>query len=471
MRRELNRAAIIAFLVIVGCAVLLQTKQVGARPCTPPNLSASVEGRATAFIPQTLCATRLVSRQPEYFSEGPLYNPTFTYSDSSLSFTIPTILWSARGKAVYAPSRSETVAPNTTTYWFLRVPKSSRGGQVHGSFVSSTSSAPRSNEVLEYTVVSDESGISWVSFPFPAQLLILGSAEALHNQPTQPSAKERTLSVAGAGVQIDGSGDVSALGSVTGETGLVAGVPTAGQYYSDGQIAVGPPETGGGLTGLFTAGTAGSAPNSGYGIFTFGNHTGSASWTQIGDSGLDNMSGVWNTVIGILEAYGGPAQTGCDMDAEGNWGCSGSLYGNAVPTPVPSSAFPSPTVYPAAYAGPAVIAQATSAPTAQPGYVLVNGTSAGLSHNACWATATASSGVPCEFSWSISSFSSGIGTTTVNVPPSSICTVTATQTAIVTSGDVMTTWVTGPSSATLTVHAQDLLGTNSATFSGNGNCN
>jgi hypothetical protein len=80
--------------------------------------------------------------------------------------------------------------------------------------------------------------------------------------------------------------------------------------------------------------------------------------------------------------------------------------------------------------------------------------------------------VPCAFTWSISSFSSGIGTTTVTVPSSSICTVTATQSPVVASGDVMTTWVTmGPPPTVLTVHAQDLLGTYSGSFAGNGNCN
>ncbi len=157
---------------------------------------------------------------------------------------------------------------------------------------------------------------------------------------------------------------------------------------------------------------------------------------------------------------------GCAMDANANWGCGGGLFGNASATPLPNGPTPVPTTYPSPYGGPVVIAQATSAPTAQPGNVLVAGTSAAVTHNAC----SASSGIPCEFTWSISSFSSGVGTTTVTVPASSVCVVTATQSPVVASGDVMTTWVTIGPFTPLTVHAQDLLGTYSGSYGGNGNC-
>ena len=160
---------------------------------------------------------------------------------------------------------------------------------------------------------------------------------------------------------------------------------------------------------------------------------------------------------------------GCAIDAAGNQGCSGGLYGNAAATPFPNptSALPPPATADPRYEGPAVIAQATSPPTPQTGNVLIDGIMAALGHNAC----TASSGVPCEFSWTIT-LSSGAGSTPVPVPGFSVCTVTPTQTPIFPSGDLMTVWVDPPAMATsLSVHAQDLQGSAMGTFGGLGNCN
>lgn len=512
MRQGLSRAAVIAFLVLGSVVGLSQTIPVGATLCGP-------------LSPKAVCDGAAATRRLGYFTQGPLYNPTFAYRGSSLSFTIPAMVWSALGKAVYAPSVSETVAPDTTTYWYLQVSQSSqriRSG-VRGSYVSSTSAAPGPNQVLEYTVVSDRSGISSVTFPMPAQLLSREAAEELLNHPIEPNGGTALLAVVEQGAQVDGSGDgffngavqanagatpsavftplyygnvvvaqttsaptaqpgfISVVNGIAAGTGQPAPVYTSGQItagagqvtpaFQNGQVAVGFPYTGSGngngLTGLFTAGTAGNIPNTGSGVITWGNATGTNSWTQFGSSGNHLDSGVYSTVLGLLEVNGvTPAINGCSFDAEANWGCSGSLNGNAFATPVPSGAKPAPTSYPTGYGGPAVIAQATSAPTAQPGNVLVGGTSAAVSHNVC----SASSGVPCEFTWSITSFSSGKGNVGVTVPASSICIVTATQTPIVGSSDVMASWVTGPALAILTVHAQDLLGTYSGSFGGNGNC-
>jgi hypothetical protein len=215
-------------------------------------------------------------------------------------------------------------------------------------------------------------------------------------------------------------------------------------------------------------------------VLAYGNFTQSGTWTQIGASAKHDISGVHNTVFSVLDEVSPspPSEVGCAMDAGANLGCSGDLYGNAYATPFPApvdsnpNPNPTPTTYPTQYAGPAVIAQATSPPTPQPGNVLINGTLAALSHNACMSPSTSpvSSGVPCEFTWAIPSFSMGIGTTTVVVPVSSVCTVTATQSPIVASGDVMTVWVT-LSDTILTVHAQDLQSSAMGTFGGIGNCN
>lgn len=454
MRQQFSRAAIITFLVLVGFVALSQARLARAKPCIPANVAGSGVGRGAGRVPQTPCVR-------EYFSEGPLYNPTFNYSNSSRRFRIPAMVWSALGKIVYAPSVLEKAAPATTTYWFLRVSETSTASRIQGSFVSSTSGIPESNEVLEYTVVSDKSGISSVAFPAPAQLLKVESADVPPSQSVELNSDTGRSPTAELVAQAN-------VGALVGSNGTVLVNPSAVPAYASGQIAVGDYAGGSGLTGLFTAGTAGNIPNSGSGVLTFGNGTGTDNWTQIGASNGHDINGVRNTVIGILEVYGPSPfnEIGCAMDANANWGCGGGLFGNASATPLPNGPTPIPTTYPSPYGRPVVIAQATSAPTAQPGNVLVAGTSAARTHNAC----SASSGVPCGFTWSISSFSSGIGTTTVTVPASSVCVVTATQSPIVASGDVMTTWVTLAPFTPLTVHAQDLLGNYSGSFGGNGNC-
>lgn len=118
MFQKLSPAASVVFLLLVSIVVLSQARLVSARPCTPPSASATGASRGAALVPQTPCVG-------EFLSEGPLYNPTFAYSNSSLSFRIPAMVWSALGKTVYVPLRSEKVAPDTTTYSFLHVSESS----------------------------------------------------------------------------------------------------------------------------------------------------------------------------------------------------------------------------------------------------------------------------------------------------------------------------------------------------------
>jgi hypothetical protein len=449
MRQELRRAVVIAFLLFIGILALSQTRLVGARSCTPTNLPSGDVGRGGALVPQAPCAR-------EHFSEGPLYIPAFAYSKSSLSFTIPAMVWSALGKAILVPSRSEKVAPDTTTYWFLRVSQSSPVGRLGGSFVSSASAVPGPNEVLEYIVVSDAFGISTVRFPISAQLLGVESRKTFPIQSTGTAQGEPAEVVAQASV-----------GALVESNGTVLVNPSTVPAYASGQIAVGDYAGGSGLKGLFTAGTAGNIPNPGNGIFTWGNGGGTTSYTRIDVNGDEvfPIGGVSNTAFGVFEVLG-TSPYGCDMDANANWGCNGGLFGNAAATPVPNGTLVTPTTYPSPYGGPVVIAQSTSGPTPQSGSILVSGTSAAVTPNIC----SVSSGVPCNFTWMIASFSSGIGATTQNVPASSVCKVTAGQTPIVASNDVMTMWITGPSTNTLTVHAQDLLGTYSGSFAGYGNC-
>jgi hypothetical protein len=296
-----------------------------------------------------------------------------------------------------------------------------------------------------------------------AQLLGVELAKTFPSQPIQSTGTTQAESA-----ELVAQASVGAL---VESNGTVLVNPSTVPAYTSGQIAVGDYAGGSGLMGLFTAGTADHIPNIGHGALEFGNGTASGYWTQIGASDHHIINGVSNLAISILVDNNGPFnEIGCAMDAEGNWGCGGGLYGNAAATPVPNGTSVTPTTYPSPYAGPVVIAQLLSAPasvpTRQPGSILVRGTSAAVTPNTC----SGSSGVPCKFAWSISSFSSGIGTTTATVPASSVCTVTATQTPIVASNDVMTMWVTGPSTNTLTVHAQDLLGTYSGSFGGNGGC-
>jgi hypothetical protein len=521
MRYRLNRLAMIAFFAIFILILFSQTRGAGARPCTSFNPSSVGSTRGALVYNPAPCVK-------EYLTQGPLYNPTFTYSDSSLSFEIPTMTWSALGKAVFVPATHAKVAPDTTTYWFLRVPASSPAGRSRGSFVPSTSQASGRNELLEYVVVSNRSGIAWVRFPMPAQLRQAEWTDQSSNQPNVGgSALTEVVAQMGIGVQTDTSGDGFFYGAVVANAGgppapifagpnyglaviaqttssptaqpgsiaLVNGITVnAGApdpLYTNGQVAVGfpntttgNPTTGQGLRGLFTAGTAGTLTDGGNGVLTFGNHTQDGYWTQIGGSGRISIDGVYNTLFSVLdEVQPSPASAiGCVTDAGGNVGCSGGLYGNADSLPFPSprdsptppgpNPNPTPTAAPTQYAGPAVIAQkGPGAPIAQTGNVLINGTFGALQHNACAAPpgTTPSSGTPCEFTWTISSWSSGIGTTTVTVPASSVCNVTAIQPPI-DGMKIITMWVT-LSGTTLTVNAQVLDNSYDTSFSGNGNCN
>src|ERR1700727_44023 len=112
MRQRLNRAGILAFVLLVSIVGLSQTKRVNAELC-PGALA-----HAGAFTPQMHCIK-------EYFSAGPLYNPTFSYSATSLSFRMPSMMWSALGHVIFTPAIQQKAAPNATRYWFLRFSRSS----------------------------------------------------------------------------------------------------------------------------------------------------------------------------------------------------------------------------------------------------------------------------------------------------------------------------------------------------------
>ena len=163
MRYRLSILAIIAFVALLILVLFSHTREADARPCTSIDASSAGPASRGAFVHNPAPCVK------EYLTEGPLYNPTFTYSNASLSFEIPTMMWSALGKAVFVPATRAKVVPNSTTYWFLRVPGSQMGAN-RGAFISSTSSVAGKNELLEYVVASSQSGIEWVRFPMPAQL-------------------------------------------------------------------------------------------------------------------------------------------------------------------------------------------------------------------------------------------------------------------------------------------------------------
>jgi hypothetical protein len=528
MRYRTQRIVTIAFLALLVVVLVSQPRGVKARPCTAiETSSASSPGRDVIVHNAAPCVR-------SYLTAGPLYNPMFTYSDSSLSFGIPAMMWSGLRKVVFVSATRAKVAPNTTTYWFLRVPDSSTTGKARGfgSFVSSTSPMPRQDELLEYVVVSNKSGIAWVRFPLGAQLRQFQSADPSSDQANLAGSDlTEVVAQANVGIQTDSSGDGFFNGAVvanaavtpsplfTGTSGGAyygdaviaqalptstgAGVPYATAQpgsmsvtggltvdagakapgFKDGQVAVGfgvtstasPILAGAGLRGLFTAGTAGKAPNAGDGVLTFGNNTGDVTWTQIGASGGHHINGVHNTVFSVLEEVEAPTgghynQIGCAMDAGSNWGCGGGLFGNAGATPFPPTPKPgdppppTPGTYPSSYGGPAVIAQNPGGiyplpPTAQPGNVLINGTIGALgiisssAHNTC----SASSGVPCGFTWTITP-TSGSGSVNVPVPASSVCTISATQSPYISGSDVVTMWAGPLSGTTLTVNVKATTG-------------
>jgi hypothetical protein len=398
MRYRVQRIVTIAFLAVLVVVLLTQPRGVKARPCTVMEASpASSLGRDVIVHNAAPCVR-------SYLTAGPLYNPMFSYSDSSLSFEIPAMTWSGLRKIVFVAATRAKAAPNTTTYWFLRVRDSSTTGKARGvgSFVSSTSPIPRQDELLEYVVVSSKSGISWVRFPLGAQLRQFQSTDPSSGQGNLAGSDlTEVVAQANVGVQTDSSGDGFFNGavvanaaatpsplftgttagayygyaaiaqvlpsptgpgvpfataqpgsmSVTGGLTIDAGKPSPG--FKDGQVAVGfgitstasPVLAGAGLEGLFTAGTAGKDPNAGHGVLTFGNSTGDVTWTQIGASGGHHINGVHNTVFSVLEEVEAPTgghynQIGCAMDAGSNWGCGGGLYGNAGATPFPPTPGP-----------------------------------------------------------------------------------------------------------------------------------
>ncbi len=84
------------------------------------------------------------------------------------------------------------------------------------------------------------------------------------------------------------------------------------------------------------------------------------------------------------------------------------------------------------------------------------------------ATCSASSNLPCTFTWTCT-MALGACTTTQAVPALSNCTTTPTVNPVLSTTNIASDWVT-LASTTLTVHVADTLGTSTAAFSGNGHC-
>lgn len=103
----------------------------------------------------------------DFYTDGAIENPVFSYSGSSYAFTIPALDWIAGGNRIHTATASLTAPASATSYWFVD-PKVSPPAFTR----SLTNTPPTASSVLEYTVVADGSGITGVTFPLLTMLKV-----------------------------------------------------------------------------------------------------------------------------------------------------------------------------------------------------------------------------------------------------------------------------------------------------------
>jgi hypothetical protein len=136
--------------------------------CVPPNTIAPGQPQSAIPVQQNFVFDASCAGQPgDWFTDGPIQNPTITYSGSSFDFTIPALNWIALGTRVYSPLSTQSVIPSTTTYFFLTA--------ATGAWSQSTSNTVPAGTVLEYTVVSNGSGVTSITLPARAQATFYSS--------------------------------------------------------------------------------------------------------------------------------------------------------------------------------------------------------------------------------------------------------------------------------------------------------
>ena len=103
----------------------------------------------------------------DIYADGALFsNIAFTYSGTSLNFTIPAMTWVVQGNRVYTPSTAITANANATNYYWL---------DIYGVWRTTfTNATPTAKSNLMYTVVASGTGISSVTNPILAVPTFLG---------------------------------------------------------------------------------------------------------------------------------------------------------------------------------------------------------------------------------------------------------------------------------------------------------
>jgi hypothetical protein len=111
----------------------------------------------------------------DVYTDGSFYDPSFTFSGSSYTFTIPANVFVALGQRVFTVAAPETAPPSTTTYYWLDCPQTCNQAENEGTWEqSSSSSPPDSSASLDYIVVSNGSGITGVTFVPETTFLLAG---------------------------------------------------------------------------------------------------------------------------------------------------------------------------------------------------------------------------------------------------------------------------------------------------------
>ena len=168
--KRLLTSALLCFAVLCGNLVSPQVVLANQTPtaayCTPPN--SITNGSPINAVPVyqnqqhgEVCGGQL----GDFWTDGPLFSgANFSYSGSTLAFTIPAMTWVASGQRVYSPITPQVAPASATSYWWL-----TPTGSGNGSWsTTSTNTPPTVYSILEYTVVANSSGITSVTYPTQA---------------------------------------------------------------------------------------------------------------------------------------------------------------------------------------------------------------------------------------------------------------------------------------------------------------
>ena len=100
---------------------------------------------------------KCLSSYGDQYTDGPLYSPAITTSTVSLTFSIPSNVWVVKGNRVYVTTTNETATASATNYYWIDI-----FGVVRAT---TTNTAPTSSSVLEYTIVTNSSGVTSSTLP------------------------------------------------------------------------------------------------------------------------------------------------------------------------------------------------------------------------------------------------------------------------------------------------------------------